>query len=151
MSRPASALSSVTRDRRRAVALSLAGLFPWAAVVWAEGFYLVFSFGWTHRALSGFTVLPSILLAPRISTAFVEAWGFASALYVLALGSAALDRWWRGDRRVTAGLLFLAGVNVLWFTLSLSGQRGITVLPLGLCTLWPAAAYEYWTLATDDG
>lgn len=139
----------LSRDRRRAGALLLAGLLPWAAVAWPEGFYLVFPFGWTQRALSGFTAITTILLAPRISTAFIEAWGFAAALYGLALCSALLDYWWRGDRRVTAGLLFLAGVNVLWFALALSGQQGILVLPFGLLTLWPAAAYEYWTLATD--
>lgn len=126
----------------RAAVLLLAGILPWGVVTWSNGFYLVFVFGSTRVGFSGFNVLSVPLFAP-ITPGFTVARAIGALCYLLALGSAVLGRFDLEDRRVTAGLLFLAGVSALQFALELNGQRGILVLPIGVVTLWVAALVAY--------
>lgn len=136
----------VSRTRLRVLAVVLAGVLPWAAVTWDSGYYLVFSAGYTTRGFSGFTSVVSFVSASRVAPPYWSAWPLATGLYLLALLGVLLTLLTRrDDRRVTAGLLLLAGLDVVWFAVGVSGQRGILTLPLGGLWLWLAALYEYWT------
>ena len=128
---------------RRLLVLVLPGLLPWGVVTWPGGFYLVFAAGWTVEGLSGFRTLPTILAASGLGAPAAAPWLVAALLYALALASAALSSVGREDRRLTAGLCFLAGTSVLLFALRSSAQRGILVVPVGVVTLWAAAIYAY--------
>ena len=128
---------------RRVLVLLLPGLLPWGVVTWSTGFYLVFAAGWTVRGLSGFRTLPSILAAGGAGATAAAPWLVGVLLYGGALAAAALAAVDREDRRVTAGLLFLAGTSVLLFALRSSAQRGILVVPVGTATLWAAAVYAF--------
>lgn len=127
----------------RLLALLLPGLLPWGVVTWPTGFYLVFAVGWSRRGLSGFLALPSILAAGGSGAPPVTPWLVGTLLYALALASAALALLGREDRRLTAGLLVLAGASVLAFAVRASGQPGILVVPVGVATLWAAALSVY--------
>ena len=128
---------------RRFLALVLPGLLPWAVVTWSGGFYLVFAAGWSVRGLSGFRPLPTILASGGLGAPAATPWLVAALLYVLALASAALSLVGREDRRLTAGLLFLAGASVLLYAVRASGQLGILAVPVGVVALWAAALYAY--------
>ena len=128
---------------RRLLALLLPGLLPWAVVTWPSGYYLVVATGWSVRGLSGFRAIPWILASGSVGAPAVTPWLVGVLLYALALASAALALAGREDRRLTAGLLALAGVSVLLFAVRASGQRGILAVPVGVATLWAAAVYVY--------
>lgn len=128
---------------RRPLALLLPGVLPWGVVTWPDGFYLVFAVGWSVRGLSGFRPLLAILGSGSVGAPAVTPWLVGALLYAMALGSAALALVDREDRRLTAGLLFLAGASVLLFAVRASGQRGILVVPVGVATLWLAALSVY--------
>lgn len=128
---------------RRLLALVLPGLLPWAVVTWPGGYYLVFAAGWTVGGLSGFRALPSILASGGVGAPAATPWLVAALLYALALASAARSLVGREDRRLTAGLLSLAGASVLLFAVRASGQRGILVVPVGVVALWVVALYAY--------
>jgi uncharacterized protein (TIGR04206 family) len=126
---------------RRTVAILLAGLVPWVAVPFEAGLSLVFSFGLVNP--------PSLYVETVVAYVFVDtarlppsllAWPTATLLYCLALASASLARVDREDRRVTAALLALAGLDVLYFAVAFSARRmGVVALPLGTALLWLAA------------
>ena len=128
---------------RRLLALLLPGILPWGVVTWPTGYYLVFAVGWSVGGLSDFRTLPTILEAGGAGASAAGPWLAGTILYVASLAAAALAAVDREDRRLTAGLLFLAGASVLLFALRSSAQRGILVVPVGVLTLWAAAIYAY--------
>lgn len=128
---------------RRLPALVLPGVLPWAVVTWPGGYYLVFAAGWTMGGVSSFQWLPSILAAGGSGAPAVGPWLVGLLLYGLALASAALALVDREDRRLTTGLLSLAGASVLLFAVRSSAQRGILAVPVGVVTLWVAALYVH--------
>ncbi|ELZ46975.1 hypothetical protein C464_09969 [Halorubrum coriense DSM 10284] len=83
--------------------------------------------------------------------ASIRAWPLAVGFHVLAAASAASGRvFGREDRRVTGGLLVLAGTASLWVSVGLAARFGVgttsgllTVLPVGAVATLAVAAAAY--------
>jgi len=134
---------------RRLIAVILLGLAPWVVVLFPGQFDLVFAWGWINSEnwnvvtmwdylfeyTRGFGALPRHL----------QAWPLATLLYCCALFSAAsgaaVDR---EDRRVTAGLLVLAALSMLRYTVGF-GHPSATVVPLFI----PAVLVVCWWFYAD--
>ncbi|AHG04010.1 hypothetical protein HALDL1_10665 [Halobacterium sp. DL1] len=127
-------------NRRRVGVVVLAGLLPWVVVAWPGGWYPIFSAGFLRVETLAFTSLPTYVARVGAFPSHLQAWPIAVLLWAGAVVTAAVDR---VDSAVTVGLLALAGASVLSLSLSLSGQRGITAVPLGTLWLWAAAAVCY--------
>jgi len=127
-------------NRRRVGVVVLAGLLPWVVVAWPGGWYPIFSAGFLRVETLAFTSLPTYVARVGAFPSHLQAWPIAVLLWAGAVVTAAVD--WV-DSAVTVGLLALAGASVLSLSLSLSGQRGITAVPLGTLWLWAAAAVCY--------
>jgi len=129
----------------RAVRLALAAALPWAAVAHPGGGYAVFAFGWIDPTPPRLVTLPGYLFAlggPVPPAA--EAWLLAAACLGCALASAALSAVGREDRRLTAGLLGLAGVGMAAFGARLTlAQAGVTAIPVGAPVLWGVAWFDW--------
>jgi uncharacterized protein (TIGR04206 family) len=137
--------TGLTRYRYRLLAHLLLGVSPWVLVVWPTGAYAVSALFWVDVAPLGITTLPGFLAASGGPLpAHLLAWPVATLCYLGALASALAGRWDREDRRLTAGLLALAGVALVRFVGGVSVQRAITAFPLGSGLLLAAAAAEYW-------
>jgi uncharacterized protein (TIGR04206 family) len=127
--------------RRRGLLVLAAGLVPWVVVPYEAGASVVFSFGLVRPV--------SLSLEPVVAYVFVDtgalpsrllAWPTASLLYALAAASTALALLDREDRRVTAGLFGLAGLDLLYFAVAFSAVRlRVVAIPLGVVVLWLAA------------
>ncbi|KZN23289.1 hypothetical protein A4G99_14725 [Haladaptatus sp. R4] len=126
----------------RAAVLVLVGLIPWEIVTWPKGYYVIFMFGSTKVGLSGFNFFSIPPLTPYTPD-FMVMRLVAVVCYLLALLTAALGYLGYGDRRITAGLLFISGLEMLRFTLALNDQNQITVYPIGVVTLWIAVLFAY--------
>ncbi|WP_158057266.1 TIGR04206 family protein [Halorussus halophilus] len=75
------------------------------------------------------------------------AWPIGSLLYLLAVLSAGvgvLVGEGYEDRRLTGGLLALAGANHLLFAVGMANRSRLTVIPLGVVLLWGAAWWFHW-------
>ncbi|WP_232702054.1 TIGR04206 family protein [Halobacterium wangiae] len=127
-------------NRRLVGVVVLAGLLPWVAVTWPSGWYPIFSVGFLRIESLAFTSLPTYVDRVGAFPAHLQAWPIAVLLWAGAVVTALVDR---VDAAVTVGLLVLAGASVLSLSVSLSGQRGITAVPLGALWLWTAAAVCY--------
>ena len=128
----------------RAAVLVLVGLIPWAVVTWprGKGYYVVFMFGSTKVGLSGFNVYSLPAFSP-FTADFMVMQAVAVVCYLLALVTAGFGYLGYGDRRITAGLLFISGLEMLRFSLTLGDQTGIGVYPIGVVTLWVAVLFAY--------
>ncbi|MFB6235488.1 MAG: TIGR04206 family protein [Halopenitus sp.] len=81
----------------------------------------------------------------------IQAWPVALGLHALALASALLGLIvGREDRRVTGGVLVLAGIATFWVTLGVAHRFGVgldasllTVLPIGAVGTWAVAGALY--------
>ncbi|WP_135807303.1 TIGR04206 family protein [Halorussus marinus] len=128
---------------RRVLALAGLAALPWT--VFATG-DLVFSWGLVSTAPFHVTTLPDYLLVYTIGLPRrLLAWPVGVGLYLLAVASAVLGRLGAAyeDRRVTGGLLVLAGASHLWFSLGMS-RRGLLAVPSGTLALWAAAWWFHW-------
>jgi uncharacterized protein (TIGR04206 family) len=136
---PAAPLAAV-RDRRL---LAVAALFliPWTVVPSGANLALVFPWGLANTTPPGVTTLPDyLLLYTRGLPRHLRAWPVATVLHACALASAGAGTFRTGleDRRVTGGLLALAGVSSLQVTLGLLGT-GVVAVPLGTAAAWTVA------------
>ena len=127
-------------DRKRAGAVLAAGLVPWAVIPYETGAALVFSVGQVTPTPVAFQPVVRYLLGPGPLSGYLLAWPTASVLYLLGVGSACLALVGREDRRVTAGLFALAGLDLLYFAVAFSSVRlRVVALPVGVAVLWLAA------------
>jgi len=143
--------------RRRLALVLTAGLVPWVVVPYEVGATFVFSFGLVNPG-------PTV---PQVETvvAFVFrdtgslpfrllAWPTATVLYLLGVASAGLAAIDSEDRRVTAGLFALAGLDLAYFAVAFSSVRlRVVALPLGVALLWLAAwasRPNQWRRVTRD-
>jgi uncharacterized protein (TIGR04206 family) len=130
-------------DRRRPLALLALLALPWTVLSTTD---LVFAWGLATVDPLHVTTLPDYLFVyTRGLPNRLLAWPVAVLLYALAVGNAALGSVAPGleDRRVTGGLLALAGASHLWFSLGLS-RPGVLAVPVGSVLLWTAAWWFHW-------
>ena len=118
-------------------------VLPWSVVVPSGDASLVFAWGLVHLDPFAVTNLYDYLfvytrgLPPRLI-----AWPASVFLYAGALASSFGGRLLgREDRRVTAALLVLAGVEHLRF--ALGSHTGVVVVPIATALLWTGAWLAY--------
>ncbi|MFB6141930.1 MAG: TIGR04206 family protein [Halorientalis sp.] len=130
--------------RRRLLAVVAVGALPWAVVVAGDTVSLFFTAGFVGLDhLVPTTITDYYVRYSRGLPRFLEAYGTGVVLYVAALASAASGVVWREDRRVTAALLVLAGVSLLWFALGFLGRPGAVAVPVATVLLWAVALCWY--------
>ncbi|WP_137283323.1 TIGR04206 family protein [Halorussus salinisoli] len=130
-------------DPRRLLALLAIAVVPWSVLASGD---LVFAWGLMTTTPVHVTTLTDYLL---VHTAGLPrrllAWPVATFLYSLAVANAFVG--WiapdREDRRVTGGLLVLAGLSDLWFSVGLF-RPDSPVIPVGTVLLWTAAWWFHW-------
>jgi uncharacterized protein (TIGR04206 family) len=127
---------------RRFLALAGLAFLPWT--VFPTGDF-VFAWGLVTTTPVHVTSLPDYLIVQTTGLPRrLLAWPVAVFLYGLAVGSAGVGTLgWREDRRVTGGLLALAGASHLWFSLGLT-RPGLLAFPTGTILLWTAAWWFHW-------
>lgn len=127
--------------RRRLAALVGAGVVPWVVVGSESSVSLVASFGLVVPATGHVT--PVWTYASVLTRGLPEsllAWPVASLLYALVLSSAAAGwLWGREDRRLTGGLLVLAGASLLPVAVAAGRPPGVLALPVGPAACWLVA------------
>jgi uncharacterized protein (TIGR04206 family) len=131
------------RDFGRPLALVALAAFPWTVLSSGD-----FVFAWglaTLDPLHVTTLSDYLLVYTRGLPNRLLAWPIAVLLYVLAVGYALLGTFApkREDRRVTGGLLALAGVSEFWFALGLR-RPNLVAVPVGSVLLWTAAWRFHW-------
>lgn len=125
------------------VLVLLAGLLPWSVQSFVGGeIFLRFAWGGvsfepalTVQLLSEYPVFagPPILFQ----------WALSTAVWLLALASAASARIGLEDPRVTVGLLAVAGLVNLSVALDFGIQPSRTGYPTGTLFLWAVAVWRY--------
>ncbi|NHN58159.1 MULTISPECIES: TIGR04206 family protein [Halorussus] len=128
---------------RRLLALAAISALPWTVLSSGD---LVFAWGLATLDPLHVTTLPDYLFVhTRGLPNRLLAWPVAVLLYLLAVANALLGRLAPRleDRRVTGGLLTLAGASDLWFALGLT-RPGLVAVPVGSVLLWTAAWWFHW-------
>ncbi|WP_435179590.1 TIGR04206 family protein [Halorussus sp. AFM4] len=141
--RSAEARTDRSADVRRLLALLSFLLVPWTVLGSGD---LVFAWGLATLDPVHVTTLPDYLFVyTRGLPNRLLAWPIAVALYLLAIANALLGTAAPRleDRRVTGGLLVLAGASDLWFALGLT-RPGLVAVPVGSVLLWVAAWWFHW-------
>lgn len=133
--------------RRRFLVVLAAGLAPWVAVTGPGGVEgLVFAWGLldpaTLHVVSVFDYLFRFTGGPASLPGYLLAWPTGAALYVAAAVSAGGGLFGVEDRRVTGGLLALAGLDALFVSAGLV-RAGVSAWPVGAVVLWAVAAVVY--------
>ena len=129
-------------DRRRAALVLATGLVPWAIIPYEQGAALLFSFGQVTQTPFVFQPVYRYLLQGGPLPQPLLAWPMATFLYLLGLVSVGLAYVGAEDRRVTAGLFALAGLDLLYFAVAFSSVRlRVVAIPIGVLLLWLTA----WT------
>lgn len=142
---PTDGQSASRQSVRRTVLLALF-FVPWTLLFAPGGTTLVFPWGLVNPETTHVTTLSDYLL---VYTAGLPerllAWPVSVCCYLAALISAFSGRY--EDRRVTGGLLVLAGGAHAVFALGFStpgvGPSGL-VVPLGPVLLWATAWWFHW-------
>jgi uncharacterized protein (TIGR04206 family) len=136
-----------TRPRRLAAVVAL-GLVPWTVVVYPGGLDLIFPWGLVDPASRSVVDLYTYLFVytggPATLPDRLLAWPIASAVYGFGTLGVALGLRGYEDRRVTAGLLFVAGVAHLQVTLGLR-RIGADAYPVGAVLSFLLARYVFVT------
>ncbi|MFB6361904.1 MAG: TIGR04206 family protein [Halobacteriales archaeon] len=126
--------------------IAVAGLLPWVVVFGERGsMTLVFAFGLLNPDAVHLTWLWSYLTTlTRGVPQSLLAWPVATLLWVGALGSGLAGvATNREDRRVTGGLLVLAGGSLLPVALTVGRPASITAVPVGTVLLWAIGWWRY--------
>ena len=135
-------------DRRRAarrflVAFAL-GLVPWTVLVAADPTF-VFAFGLLNADTRSLVwVHDDLRLSPYGRSAAIDSWLVGAGVYVAALASALGGVHGREDRRLTGGVLVVAGVSQVPLVGAFSRRPGTLALPFGSALLLVAAWWLYW-------
>jgi len=118
---------------------------PWTVLLTGGHVTLVMLWGLFDPFGPHVTLLPEYLAATGSGPPpFLSAWPVGVGIYVLAVGSAALEVFDRGDSRVTAGLLVLVGVTQLTVAGGFLRRGGYVVVPLGTLVAWTLVWWFYW-------
>jgi uncharacterized protein (TIGR04206 family) len=127
--------------RRRLVAVVVAGLVPWTAVLVGAELTLVFSFGlFNTNPPELLSVYSYFVRFTGSLPQFIESWGSGVLLYAFALASAALGVVWREDVRLTALALAGAGLTQIPVFLGFNRRLNYVAVPVGsvvvLAVVW---------------
>jgi uncharacterized protein (TIGR04206 family) len=140
----------VSRSRRRLLVVAVLGVVPWTVVSYPSGVDLILPWGLVATdpvsVVDLYTYLFVYTGGPATLPDRLVAWPVATLSYALALGSVALGLVGSEDRRVSAGLLFVAGVAHLQVTLGLR-RIGVDAYPLGAALSFLVA---WWVFATGS-
>mgnify|MGYP000563181223 CR=1 FL=1 len=131
--------------RRLAAILALA-VVPWTVAV-AGTVTVVFPFALVDPTTGAVTsILDYYFVYTRALPPFLLAWGAGVCLYLgavaSAVGGATLGR---EDRRLTAGLLVLAGLTQLTFAQGFSRQPGRFAVPIGTVLCFAVVWWFDWS------
>ena len=127
-------------ERRRAALVLAAGVVPWAIIPYERGAALLFSAGQVTSQPLVFQPVYRYLVQGGPLSQPLLAWPMATFLYLLGLLSVGLALVGQEDRRVTAGLFALAGLDLLYFAVAFSSVRlRVIAFPIGVVALWLAA------------
>lgn len=136
-----------TSPVHRRIAVLLAPLaVPWNVAVVETGFVtLVFAWGLvTPGNPSVTTVYDYLFVHTSGLPGYLRAWPAGVGLYLLGLCFAAAGATAGVDaRRVTSGLLALAGASQVSLSLGFAAQPGRYAVPTGTLALWAAAWWYY--------
>lgn len=134
--------------RRRLLLVLLVGLLPWTVVV-TNGFWTLlhplglFNFsptrGWSFVFLTDY-----LFVRTRGLPEFILAWPTGVVVYVVALVSAALGLVDHEDRRLTAGLLVLAGLTQLSVASGFGRRTGYVAVPVATIAMPLLVWWVYW-------
>ena len=144
----------MNRRGRRLLAVFVVGILPWTVLVYPGGQEVYFAYGLLTHA-GAFHTLPAYLSMTvpdylPFSSVFsilpdrLLAWPASAGLWVLALASAALGGY--EDRRVTEGLLAIAGLSQFVFAIGFWTSEGYLALPTGGVLL---VALAWWDRRSD--
>lgn len=129
---------------RRFLLVVAVGVAPWTVLVFDGGVSFVFPWVLVTVPPFGVTTLPDYVFkyTARLPPT-LRAWPMSTVLYACALASATASAWWREDRRLTAGLLVLAGLSHLAFTIGLANPSQLTI-PTGPLLISLVVWRVYW-------
>jgi uncharacterized protein (TIGR04206 family) len=129
--------------RRLAVVVAL-GLVPWTVIAGVD-LTFVLSFGLLNDNPWYLVALPDYLQFSQYGrSAAIEAWLVGVGIYAAALASALAGVAGWDDRRLTGGLLVLAGVSQFPLAWAFSRRPDVVALPVGSVLLLVAAWWLYW-------
>jgi uncharacterized protein (TIGR04206 family) len=135
------------RAGRRLGLVLVAGCVPWLVIVveGARTLSLVFSFGFVSLAPAHVTpIWHYVAGVPGGLPAELSSWPVATFLYLLAVDSAVIGwQFGREDRRLTGGLLVVAGLSLLPVVFAVGRPAGVTPVALGTTVLWLVAWVGY--------
>jgi len=141
------------RAVRRFVGLLLVGLPPWTVIRFVDpggviGYesYYTYGLGTLFGPVGAhFVLLPTYLARVAVVGPYWrQLWPTSGFLFACTLASAALGLVGREDRRVTAGLLAMAGAASVVHAAGLAAYNGrLSVLPVGALLAWNAVALGY--------
>ena len=127
-------------ERRRAALVLASGAIPWAIIPYERGAALLFSVGQVTSQPLVFQPVYRYLVQGGPLPQPLLAWPMVTFLYLLGLVSVGLALVGQEDRRVTAGLFALAGLDLLYFAVAFSSVRlRVVAFPIGVVALWLAA------------
>ncbi|MDZ7702600.1 MAG: TIGR04206 family protein [Halobacteriales archaeon] len=130
---------------RAAAAVVAVGVLPWLVVLSGDSVGFVLSVGLLNPATGHLTTLPAYLF--ELTRGLPEpllGWPVATLLWLAAVVSALVGRAvGREDRRLTGGLLVLAGLSLLPLAVAVGRPRGVSALPVGAVGLWAVAWWGY--------
>ncbi|MFC7045843.1 TIGR04206 family protein [Halobacteriaceae archaeon GCM10025711] len=145
--RHTSTTSRPATSRRRLAALLAPAVLPWSLFFFGGDLRLVFAWGLVNpgsvHVVTLWEYLFSFTMGPASLPGRLLAWPVGTLLYVLALASAFGGRVLREDRRLTVGLLALAGGSHLGFAVG-NSRPGTVAVPVGVVVLWAVAWWD-WT------
>ncbi|MFB6185647.1 MAG: TIGR04206 family protein, partial [Halobacteriaceae archaeon] len=122
---------------------------PWTIYIVPNGEpSFVFAWGLVNIAPLHIVTLPTYLLTltnnPLTLPQRLLAWPISTGLYGLAIGNYLLQFFDLEDQRLTAGLLFLAAGNLLFFTLGTTVFPKVIGLPIGTVIVGFIGILLYW-------
>ncbi|MDS0221087.1 TIGR04206 family protein [Haloarcula sp. S1AR25-5A] len=137
--------------RRRLVAVVIAGLVPWTAVLIGTELTLVFSFGlFNTNPPELLPVYDYFLRFTGRLPQFIESWGSGVLLYVFALSSAVAGVVWREDVRLTALALAGAGLSQIPVFLGFNRRLNYVAVPVGSLVLLAVVWWYYLPAIRSD-